>query len=585
MVLSSDEYSNCALVRRPHPLCPQHTVIRLFAHCVTVPRIRLPILCAFLLALFYPVVIPARGAEQDDGIPKFIFISEFVVHGVHSMTSIEIQKTVYRFLGPNRLSGDIQAACTAIEKAYQAKGYGAASVQAGGFDEKTGIVELSVNEGSVGRLRVKGARYFSPEKIKEQAPALAEGKVVNFNDINHDLVALNQTQDRTVTPTLKPGAEPGTYDVDLQVKDSRPLHASVELNDANSPNTKPLRVVGSISDSNLGQSGQGAGLTFQEAPQRRKDSEVFSGYYTFKVPGNDRWSVLLLGTKQDSNISTLGGTTVAGPGQTFTLQSNYLLPNGKDWDTGTDWADFTHSFGLSLNYKHFRQSLNIPSTSTTATASSAGTLVTPITYYPITADYTATWNNSAGKGSSTTLETAVTFNFRGLGGGPNEFDLNRYGADGSFIDFRTDISQTQPLFGGFEMYARIHGQVSNQPLVSSEEITGGGEQSVRGYLESEVVGDDGIFGTVEFRSPAILFRGKKYGDFRVFVFGDGGELKLIDPLPDQTAHFSLASAGVGGRVTVFDHLSGSCYLAYPFIAQAYTEAHDLQLRFHVQLDY
>jgi hemolysin activation/secretion protein len=514
----------------------------------------------------------------------FFFISEYRVHGVHSMTCLEVEKTVYPFLGPDRTAEDVQAACAALEKAYQAKGFGAATVRALGPSDQGGVIELQVTEGTVARLRVKGARYFSPEKIKEAAPALAEGRVLNFNDINRDVVGLNQLRERTVTPTLRPGDEPGTYDIDLDVKDAPPFHASAELNNDNTPNTEPLRVTAAVSDSNLGQSGQGAGFSFEEAPQRRMDSEVFSGYYLARFSGNNPLSLMLQGTKQDSNISTLGGATVAGPGDTVELRAIFALPNGKNWATGKDWENFVQSVSLSLFYKHFNQSLQL-APEASAPGATPGTIVTPITYYPLSAGYYATWTGSGGKGSVTALDAAVTFNFRGLGSGPNQFNLNRYGADGSFIYLRGGLSHTQALPDGWEAWARIHGQLSNQPLVSSEEFSGGGEDTVRGYLESEVVGDDGLFGTLELRTPPVFLNGKKRGDWRFFIFGDSGELRVIDPLPEQQSSFTLSSVGLGTRLSLFDHFSGACFAAYPLMSQTYTQAHDLQVKFRVGLDY
>ena len=81
-----------------------------------------------------------------------------------------------------------------------------------------GVVVLHVVENTVGRLRVKGSRYFSLGQIKKGAPSLAEGKVVDFNEVTKDIVALNQLPDRRVTPELRPGVEPGTVDIDLNVK-------------------------------------------------------------------------------------------------------------------------------------------------------------------------------------------------------------------------------------------------------------------------------------------------------------------------------------------------------------------------------
>jgi hemolysin activation/secretion protein len=107
---------------------------------------------------------------------------------------------------------------------------------------------------------------------------------------------------------------------------------------------------------------------------------------------------------------------------------------------------------------------------------------------------------------------------------------------------------------------------------------------VRGYLESEVVGDDGIFGSLELRTPPLMFEGKS-ADWRFYLFGDAGELKVLNPLPEQVARFNLSSFGMGSRLSLVDHLSGGVDIAYPMVSQTYTQAHEIQMRFRVRLDY
>lgn len=517
-------------------------------------------------------------------MPARFMIAEYRVHGAHALSSLEVETAVYPYLGPKRTIEDVQAACAALEKAYHGKGFGAAAVQYTPHVKKGGVVELQVTEGTVERLRVRGARYFSPSAIKDAAPSLAEGSVLNFDDVSKEIVSLNQVQDRTVTPVLQPGTLPGTYDIDLNVKDSSPTHGSVELNDYRSPNTTPLRITASVSDGNLWQEGHGAGLSVQLAPVRPKDAEVFTGYYLARVPGWDGFSAMLQGTKQDSNISTLGGTTVAGPGETLELRLNWALPVGKDWATGKDWENFSHSLYLALDYKHFQQTIN--TTPSASGSSAAGTIVTPITYYPVTLGYSAFLKGLTDKESTSNANLGLTFNFRGMGSGPAVFDLNRYGADGGFIYLRGSVDHTANLPGGFQVYGRIQGQVANQPLVSSEESSGGGEQSVRGYLESEEVGDNGAFATLELRSPPITgLLGKNMHDWRIYVFGDTGELTLIDPLPEQKSRFELTSVGFGSRLLIGNHLGGAFDAGYPLTSQTYTQAHDLRMTFRVDADF
>src|SRR4051812_27667916 len=189
---------------------------------------------------------PTAGTEQA----QRIYIREIRVIGSKEFPGVQVEDAVYPFLGPGRTLEDVEAARAALEEAYRKRGYQAASVEVPEQHGVRGIVFLKVNEGRVGQLRVKGSRYFLPSAIKARAQSLAEGRAVNFNDVTRDIVTLNQLPDRRVTPSLQPGIEPGTVDVDLNVVDKLPLHGSLELNNRYSPDTTELRLNGSLSYNN-----------------------------------------------------------------------------------------------------------------------------------------------------------------------------------------------------------------------------------------------------------------------------------------------------------------------------------------------
>ncbi|MEJ1972695.1 MAG: POTRA domain-containing protein [Lacunisphaera sp.] len=175
------------------------------------------------------------------------FINEYRVAGARSLARIDVEAAVYPFLGPGRTSRDIELARAALEKAYADAGYQTVGVSLPPQNVAGGIVELRVIERPVGRLRVKGAKYSSPQKMKAQAASVAEGRVMNFNEIPADLAALNQLPDRRVSPALRPGVAPDTVDVDLEVKETSPVHASVDVNNRQAPSTEPLRANVSVS--------------------------------------------------------------------------------------------------------------------------------------------------------------------------------------------------------------------------------------------------------------------------------------------------------------------------------------------------
>lgn len=494
-----------------------------------------------------------------------IFIKEFRVRGARHLPRAVVEETVYPFLGPGRTANDVEQARAALEKAYQDKGYQTVAVQVPQQTGAHGIIVLQVTEQTVGRLRVRDSRYFSLKKIKAGAPSLAEGNVPKFDDVTRDIIALNQLPDRRITPGLHPGIEPGTVDVDLTVKDTLPLHGNLELNNRYSANTKPLRLNGTLNYNNVWQLGHSIGFSFQVSPEDLDQVRVFSGYYIARIQGVPWLNLSLSGIKQDSNVSTLGGIASAGRGEIVSARAIMTLPAA---------TDFYHSFTFGLDYKHFDQTSSV----------AAGELFsTPITYYPLSADYSATWSK---KGSITDLDLNVVANLRRLGSSDPEVDLNRFRARGSFIFLRGSVAYTHDFGSGLELFGKLQGQIADQPLVTNEEFAGGGLATVRGYLEAEAIGDNGVFGSLELRTPQLVTWTRNEGnDWRAYVFADGGALTIHDALPEQTSSFTLASVGIGTRIRLLNHLSGSLDAGLALLDLIETDAFDTQVTVRLWTDF
>jgi hemolysin activation/secretion protein len=274
--------------------------------------------------------------------------------------------------------------------------------------------------------------------------------------------------------------------------------------------------------------------------------------------------LIFQGTKQDSNVSTLGGAAVAGRGNVLGARATFTLP---------DRRNFYHSLSFGLDYKKFDENVLF----------GLGETKSPITYYPWNLGYNATWAN---KGRVTELNAGVTFHLRGTGSNQADFDNKRFGADGSFFYFRGDLSHTEPLPKGFELYAKIQGQASGRPLLNSEQFSGGGLENARGYLESAALGDNALFGSLELRSPSITQWWKdKENEWRVYAFFDAGFLTLNQPLPEQTDRFELASYGIGSRMRLFDLFHGSVDAGVPLISQGTTRVNEVLLTFRVWGDF
>ncbi len=529
--------------------------------------------CAFFIV--WQVITPASSEAIDSASIELppptwtpvtspdesgtIYIREYRVIGTKVLPRADVEEAVYSFLGPGRKPEDVEFARAALEKSYHDKGFQTVSVAIPEQRPTRGIIILQVTEAPIGRLRVQGSRYYNIDKLKARAPSLAEGNVPNFQEVQREMVALNQNGGLQVTPSLRPGVIPGTFDVDLVVKDQMPLHGSVELNNRYSANTTPLRIDMSLSYSNLWQLGHTIGFGFQIAPMRPSDAIVFSGYYIAPIPGVEWLSIMLQAIRQNSDVSTLGGSAVAGNGEIYGGRFLINLPGS---------GGFFHNASFGVDYKHFTQDLSF-----------GGELTgSPITYWPFSLNYNA---GLVGKGYETEFAGGIVFSFRGLGSDEFEFDNRRYTADGNFFYFRGSVGHTQDLPWGFQAFAQLQGQASATALVDSEQFSLGGLNTVRGYLESAVLGDSAIAGTLELRSPSFLSWLPPGNEWRVFAFTDGGAAFLNEPLPEQTSQFNLWSIGFGSTIKVLDHLNGSLVFGVPLITQSPSTAFDPLITFRI----
>ncbi len=491
-----------------------------------------------------------------------LYIQEYRVRGNKILKPIDIEKAVYPYLGPGRSENDIEQARQGLEKAYRSLGYQTVYVEVPRQTGARGVIYLNVVEAPVGRLRVKGAKYFLPSKIKEKAPSMAEGNVPNFNEVQKEIMALNRWRDRKITPELRAGVVPGTVDIDLIVEDKNPFHGSLELNNIHNANTVPLRLNGSLSYANLWQLGHTIGASFQVAPEKASDGTVFSGYYM--APLENDWSVMVTGAWQDSNISTLGGGTVVGKGQIYGIRFMKTLPAEKGW---------FHSISAGMDYKDFIQDVN----------AGGAVVASPIVYYPFTLSYSM---SHVQEHSFTEFNAALVFHLRGMGGSESEFRTRRFAARDNFFYLRGDLSHTHDLPGDLQLYTRIQGQASPSPLINTEQISAGGINTVRGYLIATQLGDSGIMGSMELRSPSFIGDGKdKANEWRAYAFAEAAQLFVNNTLPGEKRTHSLASIGIGTRIRWQDHLYGSFDLGVPLVTQPDAIAHHLYMTIRVGADF
>lgn len=487
-------------------------------------------------------------------------VLEFQVRGNSLLPQTSIEKAVYRYLGEKRSIADVEGARAALEKTYRDAGYATVVVDIPEQAVDSGIVQLHVTESKVSKVRVIGSRYYSQGRILAATPSITPGTTPRFSDFQNDLQTVNRFPGSRVTPVLRPGKDEGTTEIDLTVEDKNPLSGSVELNNRHSPNTTPLRLIGSAAYANLWQLGHTLSLQYQTAPEEPSEADVWVGSYLMPIPDSEKM-LALYAVRSRSSVAALSDFTVIGNGDIYGARLVMPLPA---------LGVLYHSLTLGIDYKDFQENVAQPGTPG---------LQTPIRYVPASASWSGTRADARGEWQ---FGTGLSLGLRGAGSDELAFENKRFKAHGNFVVWKWEAQRSEALTKSLSLVGRIDGQLADQALVSNEQFSGGGASSVRGYLESEQIADNGVHSSFELRGP-LLFGGTV--QLRPLAFIEGAYLWLNDPLPGQQSEFSLYSAGIGLRLSEWHRMDASLDLGIPLKDSSYTDAGQARLQFSATMKF
>jgi len=137
---------------------------------------------------------------------------------------------------------------------------------------------------------------------------------------------------------------------------------------------------------------------------------------------------------------------------------------------------------------------------------------------------------------------AFTYNVgysRNVGG--NTADYDRLAVDKNFGIVRYGLNYQHKYQSDWITSLKVNGQYTSNNMISQAKLGEGGLNTVRGFAEQVVQGDQGITSNLEFYSPEIA-KGQ-----RLVVFVDYAQLSNNRPSTGELTSGSLASVGLGWR--------------------------------------
>jgi hemolysin activation/secretion protein len=479
----------------------------------------------------------ALAQQTEAAAPALRFdIQRFEVKGNTLLKPADLARIVAPFAGKQKDFSDIQRALEALEIAYRDLGYGTTQVLLPEQNIASGIVTLNVMEPRLGRINVDGAVRNDPANIRRSMPGLREGQVPNSKEIARNLLLANENPARQLTVLLKASESDDKIDATIKVMEEKPWKASVSFDNTGNPSTGEYRVSTGLQHANVFNRDHVATLQYITSPNHLSDVKVYG--FGYRIPLYSLGSSIeVVGGYSNVNSGSLQNLfSVSGSGTIGGLRFNHYLPK---------IGDYEQKLVYGLDYKAFKNQV----------ISNGTSLVPDITVHPASVTY---WGTLRGDGSEAGFYVNYTQNYfpGGNDGADTDFKLSRTDAKAGYRVYRYGANYTRAFANDWQTRFAMTGQYTDDALIAGEQFGIGGAENLRGFLEREVANDRGYRANAELFTPNFGPKlGLKEVQSRVLGFVDWGRVARNSALPSESHQQSLASAGLGVRITAGQHFT------------------------------
>jgi hemolysin activation/secretion protein len=451
----------------------------------------------------------------------------------------DLRAALEAYLGRPLTFGDLQAIKARLVAYLRAHGKALSDVSVPEQDVTSGVVQIIVTEFKLGHVTVAGARRFPAGQIREGIGA-GPGHSIDLERLARDLDRLNRNPFRSVTAVLAPGASSGTTDIELHVEERFPLRVYAAFDNTGTPAT----------GRNHWSLGANLGNLFGEAQQfsyqftsgddfiRHPGSARFvahSASYEIPFAGSNTLQLFGFYARQSPDVGPFFGQT----GHSWQVSARYTRLLG-----GPGWLDQQIAFGFDHK-------------STDNNLAFGGTEVFAATQ--VIDQFVATYGaNASDSWGITSLSNDIVYSPGGISGHNTDAAFALSSTPLAKADYVYDtlaVTRVTRLPWDFAWLAHASAQWANGNLLPSEELAGGGEDSVRGYDPRIINGSEGFLVRQELRAPALhplgsLLRGGAGDAVQFLGFWDYAWLRDPHRPSGIPSHPMLASTGLGIEYTL-----------------------------------
>ncbi len=420
-------------------------------------------------------------------------------------------------------------------------------------DITVGVVQLQVVEGRLEDVLVEGNKWFSDDLILDKVRMQRAERILS-TPLIEDIDYLNRNPFRRVKVVFEKGEQDGYTDLILQTEDRFPVRIYTGYEDTGNDLTGEERL---LFGANWGNAFfMDHTLSYQYAASSDFNTqESHSIFYTMPVRRHDSWTAFFsISTADDAELdrSITGGL----------LQ----ILNGETIQSGTDYRfglpspskDFRHGIAPGFTYKNIYNALDQVTPFNRVRKEKVEVLHWSLKYDAFMRDpigYTRFETTAYHSfGNWTSLNGAAEFDTNTGPGG------SRAGADPQYSYLKLYLERVFILPWEFEAHGRLAWQFSDSNLLATEQMGFGGFNTIRGYTEAEVRGDEGYFFNLEMRTPKFsvtkIFGVEDPKDrIQLLGFWDYGQARNRRLIAGENDGNELSALGLGVRASYGEYLT------------------------------
>jgi len=479
------------------------------------------------------VFVDSGEAVKADGVPG----ANGVITGIKVLQQDDFRERLQPFLGKPATMATLNKISREVIDYYRREGFPVVNVVVPRQTVRDGVVQFVVTEAKVGKVIVEGAKWFNPDKFKDEV-SLREGETVDGDQLQEDVRWLNTNPFRSTDLAFQPGDAPGTTDVILEVNDRMPLRFFFTYDNYGIDLTGKNRLSTGFNFGNLFNLDQQLNFQYTTTTQEIFNSlNAYSGSWIVPFPWRNYLTIY--GAYAGSQAEIAPNNTLKGSSWQVSARYNAPLPM---------IFEYTHEVYGGFDFKQSSNSLLIFNTPI-----QGGGGFGLYNVFQLTAGYSGNIPDPLG---STSFEVAGFYSPGGLGtlNDQDTYSQIRANADPDYGYGKLNFKRGFLLPLNFSLTGAFNGQITTSNLMPTEQYGLGGYNTVRGYDERVANGDNAWVVNVEFRTPpgsiAKIFDNQEIDDRIQFLgFWDYGFVGFNNAQPGQSSTY-LMGVGPGLRYNI-----------------------------------